>query len=161
MQLEQREPVPREQAPLPALVVVPRAATDDAGLCRAPDDLTVLADAELYALEADRCLVPTEWHRVEDELRRRRAGRAVGEADVVLGAAPAAATVGDLERIAADLEARLAARVAMVEARTRALRWWTMAAPLAWGLVALAAFGAWSVASDGASWTTFQAALLD
>jgi hypothetical protein len=161
MRLEQREPVPREQAPRPALVVVPPAPADDADLCRAPDDLTVLADAELYALEADRCLVPTEWHRVEDELRRRRAGRAVGEADVVLGATPAAATVGDLERIAENLEARIAARLAMVEARTRALRWWTMAAPLVWGLAALAAFGAWSVVADGATWATFQAALLD
>ena len=153
--------VPRSE-PAPALVVTPPVDAGDP--CLAPQDLTVLDDAELYALEADRCLLPTERQRVEAELQRRRQGRRVLEADIALGAVTspivAAATVGDLERVAAQLEARLADRMAELESRTRALRWWTLAAPLAWSLAALAGLGMWALASSGSTWTTFQAALL-
>ena len=157
---EQRMPA-AVPAPMPPLVVTP--APGNADPCLAPDDLTVLDDAELYALEADRCLQPREWQRVESELQRRRQGRRVAESDIALGAvAPpiAAATVGDIERVASQLEARLADRMAEIESRTRSLRWWTMAAPLAWSLAALAGLGVWSLMSSGSTWTTFQAALL-
>lgn len=148
----------------PALPLPVAPSVEGADPCLAPADLTMLDDAELYALEADRCLLPTEWQRVEAELQRRRHGRQVAEADVALGAVTAghvtAATVGDLERVAAQLEARLADRMAEIESRTRALRWWTLAAPLAWSLAALAGLGMWALASSGSTWTTFQAALL-
>ena len=162
MRLERERPEVGREAPIPQLVAAP---TVDAGdPCLAPQDLSAMEDAELYALEADRCLLPTEWQRVEAELQRRRQGRRVMEADVALGAVTGpmipAATVGDLERVAARLEARLADRMAELESRTRALRWWTLAAPLAWSLAALAGLGVWALASSGSSWTTFQAALL-
>lgn len=156
--------VPHAPGREPALPRQVPASMDGADPCLAPADLGALEDAELYALEADRCLLPTEWQRVEAELQRRRRGRQLGEADLALGAITSApvvmATVGDLERVAAQLEARLADRMAEIESRTRALRWWTLAAPLAWSLAALAGLGMWALASSGTTWTTFQAALL-
>ena len=151
-----RQILPAPALPLPADL---RAAEPDADDCLAPADLSALDDGALYALEADRCLVPTEWERVEAELRRRRQSRAISVADTALGAPIPAVTLtlGDLERVTNGLEDRLAARLAEVEARTRALRWWTVAAPLAWALVSLAA---WAVLSLGGT-TAFTAALLD
>ena len=136
-----------------------RAAEPDADDCLAPADLSALDDGALYALEADRCLVPSEWERVESELRRRRQSRTISVADTALGAPVPAVTLtlGDLERVTSALEDRLAARLADVEARTRALRWWTVAAPVAWALVSLAAWAVFSLGGAGA----FTAVLID
>jgi hypothetical protein len=147
-------------ADLPLPIAVPGERPRPSDSCRAPAELGGLDDHQLYALEADRCLDPDEWHRVEAELRRRRQSRRVSSADVGLGVpVPPPATLSDLERVSQELEQRLAAQLGVLDHRARALRWWTMVAPLAWGLVGLAAWGL-SV-HDGAGWTALAAALVD
>ena len=160
MPLDPAREAERTPADAPAPLALAAEPLADAGPCRAPAALGELEDHELYALEADRCLEPAEWQRVEAELRRRRQSRRVTAADVSLGVpVPPSVTLNDLERVSLALEERLAERVAALDRRARALRWWTMAAPLAWGLVGLAAWG--MTTHDGAGWAALAAALMD
>ena len=147
----------RPMVPLPGL---PRESPGDGEPCRAPADLGALDDHQLYALEADRCLDPDEWHRVEAELGRRRQSRRISAADVGIGVpVPPPVTLNDLERVTANLERRVTARLAALERRARALRWWTLAAPLAWALVGLTV---WGMSVDGgAGWTALAASFVD
>jgi hypothetical protein len=97
------------------------------------DDLRALADEDLCALEGHRSLEPSDWRRIDDELRRRRRSRVTGLADLP-GGPPAETmpTLGDLERVASELTARLAA----TEREVRRLRWWVLFSPVIWALVA-------------------------
>ena len=109
------------------------------------DDLRALADEDLCALEGHRSLEPSDWRRIDDELRRRRRSRVSGLADLP-GGPPAETmpTLGDLERVASELAARLAA----TDRAVHRLRWWVLLTPVLWALVAgatlLAMRGVWA-----------------
>lgn len=99
------------------------------------DDLSWMQDEELAALEQQRSLAPADWSRIDAEWRRRRQGRRVALADVTDRAMAGAAdsvSLGDLERVAMQLEARLDG----VERRLRGVRRWVVLAPLGWAIVA-------------------------
>lgn len=102
-----------------------------------PDDLTSLSDEDLYILERQRSLDPESLARIDDELRRRRESRRASLADIVApsAAAPIPPTLGDLERVAAGLEATVHHRLAALEARVARLRWWAFLSPLLWIVV--------------------------
>jgi hypothetical protein len=95
------------------------------------DDLSWVSDDELYRLEQQRGLDPRSWAEIDAELRRRRASRGAGPADLARSATEPS-TVRDLERVADSLEATLEGRLDTMEKRIRRLRWWTVAAPLIW-----------------------------
>lgn len=101
------------------------------------DDLSRFSDEELYALEQQRALDHASWSQIDDELRRRRASRGASLADMgpAAGASPSQPTLGDLERVAASLEATFQTRLADLESRVRRLRGWVIAAPLIWFVV--------------------------
>ncbi|HEU4566139.1 MAG TPA: hypothetical protein VFS05_15870 [Gemmatimonadaceae bacterium] len=99
------------------------------------EDLSWMPDEDLYALEQRRTLAPDDWGRIDAELRRRRTGRRAALADVTTPAAEPP-TLGDLERVAAALERRLAD----VDAGMRRLRWWVALAPLGWAVAGVAAW---------------------
>lgn len=111
------------------------------------DDLTSVSDEDLYALERQRSLDPDSLARIDDELRRRRDSRRAGFADTVAAsaAAPISPTLGDLERVAAGLEATVHHRLAAIETRVARLRWWAFLSPLLWIVVGA---GAWIAISQ-------------
>ena len=114
------------------------------------DDLSTLPDEELCALEGRRSLEPADWRRIDEELRRRRQSRVPGLADLPGGPPPATTlTLGDLERVADALTARLA----RTERQVRHLRWWLVFAPLLWAAIGIA--GVLALSSAGLTRSLF------
>jgi hypothetical protein len=100
------------------------------------DDLSALPDDDLCALEGHRSLEPSDWRRIDDELRRRRRSRVPGLADLPDGPpAGTMPTLGDLERVTAAL----ALQLAETQHTVRRLRWWIVIAPLIWSALVAAA----------------------
>src|SRR5437867_13214876 len=97
------------------------------------DDLRALADEDLCALEGHRSLEPSDWPRIDDELRRRRRSRVSGPADLP-GGPPAETmpTPGDLQRVASELAAPLGA----TDRAVHRLRWRVLPTPAARALAA-------------------------
>lgn len=96
-----------------------------------PDDLTWLPDDELYNLERQRTIEGSELDRIDAELKRRRRSRTRAQLADVAPSEHDTLTLGDLERVAASLEER----VAYLDQRVRGLRWWIAVVPLLWGAV--------------------------